>query len=196
MKTIIFIVVAFVFISCKNKPVSKVKQQPISKTDISTLANESLTNTSFSTKKTEKTQIEFLNFIDESLVFQEAIINDNSAYAFVCHGDEKEIKFSGKIYLKPSLLELNNWIDSNYREAIIDSINNVFSNREIHERFVLWAQITHKDFFMPYNELIDNPCENYKEDRTVIIYKSDKGQERWKEIEKTKNIERIEEILK
>lgn len=198
MKKITFLLLTFIFISCKNKSEDKSNQSLKNNESTSIFLKDSLIKSDISNlnKKPKKKQIEFLNFIDESLVFQESLTNDHSAYAFVCHGDKNEMKFSGKIYLIPSPLELNKWKKSDYREVIIDSINNIFSNKEIHEKFILWAQITHKDFFMPYNKLIDNPCEYYKKDRTVIIYKSAKGQEYWKEIEKTKNVARLEEILK
>ncbi|QCE43436.1 hypothetical protein [Psychroserpens sp. NJDZ02] len=198
MNKIIFIVLTSFFISCKNKSENKSTHAITNKGSVSVLTKDSFTTTdaSFSNKKTNKNQIEFLNFIDESLIFQDAIINDYLAHAFVCHGDEKEMKFSGKIYLTPSASELENWKDFNYRASMIDSINNIFSNKETHERFTLWAQITPKDNFLPLEDWVDNPCEYYKKDRTVIIYKSDKGQKHWTEIEKTKNTERIEEILK
>jgi len=146
-------------------------------------------------KKPTVSDIEFLNFIDESLIFQEKYGNDFATYAFVCDGTKDKINFSGTIYLMPVKKDYANWSSAEYREKIIDSINNYFSINEIHSRYNLLAQITHEEYFLPLKEWIDNPCVYYKENRKVVIYSSKKGSLKWMKMFETKDVNKIDELV-
>lgn len=146
----------------------------------------------------EKTQhgFEFLDYIDKSLIFQELYSNNQIAYAFVCDGNNNSINFSGTLYLSPSGEELNRWRNQEYREKSIDSINNIFTTSKIHKKYSIWAEITHKEYFLPLEDWVDNPCEYYKETRKVTIYYSNQGESNWKKKETTTNSNRILELIK
>lgn len=192
-KIVVFICALLIFQNCKQSKKGKVNNIIPSVKGKNKIKVDSLPykENIHNKEKPKISQIEFLNYIDDSLIFQEAIDTDKMAYAFVCHGNKKQMLFSGKIYLKPPKKDELEWESDEYRSAIIDSINNIFTKDEIHKRFSLWAQITHKEYFMPYSERIDNPCEYYKENREVVIYKSKIGQNSWEELEKTKNLKKI-----
>jgi len=178
------IIILFLNIGCKNNS----KQDQINKTKpIDTIIKV--------IKEPIVSKIEFLNFIDESLIFQEKYENDFVVYAFVCDGVKDKINFSGTIYLMPVKKDYANWSSPDYREKIIDSINNYFSNTEIHFRYNLLAQITHEEYFLPLKEWIDNPCEYYKENRKVVLYSSKKGSLNWVKMFKTENLNKIEELV-
>ena len=186
MRNLLTVILIFLCISCKEKGKKQNKINNIKPID--TIVNV--------IEKPIVSNIEFLNYIDESLIFQEKYGNDFVSYAFVCDGTKDTINFSGTIYLMPSKKDYKNWSTSNYREKIIDSINNFFSNNKIHSRYNLLAQITHKENFLPLEEWVDNPCEFYKENRTMNIYFSEAGNQNWNMIKETKNEDEIERIIK
>lgn len=146
--------------------------------------------------KETKHSLEFLDYIDESLIFQELHNNNQVVYAFVCDGNDTSINFSGTLYLSPVGEELNKWQSQKYKEKSIDSINRFFTVNKIHKKYSIWAEITHKEYFLPLEDWVDNPCEFYKENRKVVIYHSAQGESNWKKKETTTNLNRILELVK
>ncbi len=153
----------------------------------------SLTLIGCSQKKNNIEVFEFLNYIKDD--FQEEWKSNYSVYAWSCYIKKDTVLFSGSIYLMPDTSNVKDWLNQESKEKIINTINKNL-NKSLHESYNLWAQIAYKDEFLTLNEHIDNPCEYYKENNPdYYIYNSKKGTSNWVLIEKTKNRERIEEII-
>ncbi|MDO6676584.1 hypothetical protein Q4517_13630 [Tenacibaculum sp. 1_MG-2023] len=153
-------------------------------------------------KKTQKeiskaeniiTKEKFLNFIDKDMGFQEDAVDSLRLYAWCCKIQNDSVLFSGKIYLKPQKGNLKYWRTSESRDSIIELINENL-DESLFSKFNLWAEITHKNFFLPLNKTIDNPCEYYKKDRVISIY-SATTDGKWKLLKKTKKEEEIENVI-
>ncbi len=181
MKTYIVLIIFVISFGCKEKIVT---------------SKSSLETNSVFIQKNEKLNIiieeDFLSYVDKDMGFQESTFDSLQLYAWCCKIQNNKVFFSGMIYLTPKKKDIYKWKSSADRDSIIDNVNSEF--KKVLSEFNLWAAITHKEYFLPF-ERIDNPCEYYTDDRVICIY-SFVRENKWKLMGKIKNEEEIEKFIK
>ncbi len=183
---------AIILSGCKND--KKNEENNISEKEALTPNTQVDTDSTF--KEVPNTIItkDFLKYLDFDLGFQEDLNIEKCLYSWCCNINNKEVLFSGKIYLRPLKNDINKWNSVEKLENDLEKIN-LKLNNNLQKDYRLWAFIIHKKYFYPLNKTIDNPCENYKEDSMYSVYES-VGVNKWKLIGETKNTDNIDELIK
>ncbi len=163
---LIFFILCVIFLGCKN---STQETTHTSSIIISEDANKSKENEQNTLKENKVDEDEFLRYIDEDMLYQPYAENDNTLEAWTCKISNNIVEFSGKVLV------------TNLSSNDMNMINklNEMDIKNIHNNYDLYAIITHKEYFLPFESHIDNPCEYYKDKVIQAIYISKKGSQNW-----------------
>ncbi len=186
-RTFTIIAIALLIFNCKE---AKEKNSKIL-TDTKIVEIQNIDEDSIKTSITPpENGYDFLNYLDQDMLFQEE--EELILYGWSCNITQDSIIFSGKVYLSPKKEDVIKWKDVKSKQKIINIINNNPKKEILKEKYNLWAQITHKQYFMPREEWVDNPCEFYKENKVDAIYYFKEG---WEFIEYTKDDKKIYNLI-